>query len=629
MLKRERSNGEGRRFEGDDGVSCPVCWEPYWNPSTAHPCGHVACRACFARVVLCPLCRSDIERVVLCGDPLRAKSHNTQTSCSCCPWTGSREEQMEQGHVVCPVECRRQAAAALDAVFLAYHEEKASRPCRDGDTHSQHEHVAVTPFLRHSLLEACGTGALHLAIGLILYIQERKGDAPFTEIHTGGDKQQLEPHTVTLTELSDLLGTSAQPSWEAEALVASAIGHHSAVLRELLRRGLTLGSCANKGVQTGEATGSYSVVQLMECAIEGGDIECARLVFSTHQRPGFDSRDTQLLRPLRRLVAHRYSRWLETFVSEFGCDVNEVDENDSRTPLICAAEINATGCTQELIRLGADVDRRKTQGGTATFYAALNGNIGCLRSLINANADVNLAVEKVKATPLFVAAQSGHLACVEALLEAGADVDAKFQDCATALYVAAQSGHHAIVKLLYERYNATADGEVGELKYNSAFAAAVRGHLETTQYLVEVAGVDVTMTATNGTTALTLAALGGFTNVMEYLLQPRFAELVHLEHAVPKDGSTALLCAVHCNQVEACKLLLEKGANSCALWHDKTNAVFQAAAQGNVEMLRLLLERKVPCNAKRATTNVTALHMAAQYNFPECPAVGGCWSERR
>ena len=613
------ANGDG----GDD-VSCPVCLEPYWEPSKACPCGHIACRACFDRVVVCPLCRSDIDSIAPCGDPLRTRAHQAVTSCSCCSWRGTREEQAAQGHVVCPVECGRQAATTLDVAFSAYEDEQSERSQRRAD-----EPLAPpTPFLRQALLEACHAGSLHLAVGLVLSIHERLGVAKGLEegvmIVGGGVDDQQPSSTSSLAVLTDLLFLNAPPpttsssvtTWEGDALHAAAVSNNSAVLRELLRCGLRLGPHVD--TPFGPST-ARSYVSMLECALECSDTECARMVVSSHtgrfMNNELAARFGKPFRPLHLLVSRGNSRWLEMFVSEFGFDVNGKDWPDSRTALILASEIGAERCVRELIRLGADVDIAKTQGGTATFYAAMNGHLACLQQLLHAGANVNTPIEKVNATPLFIAAECGHMDCVEALLGAGADIEAQFHDGATALYIAAQEGHVEIVKLLHGRHNAVA---TGDQKHNSAFAAAARGHLETVRYLVEVAGVDVTMTATNGGTALMLAAAGGHTDVIEYLLQPPFAVKIRLEDTVPNDGSTALLYAIHHNKLDAVKLLLERGANPFVVRCDGSNAVFVAAAQGNTDILRLLLELKVPCDMKRTDTNVAALYMAAQDNHTEC-----------
>ena len=69
-------------------------------------------------------------------------------------------------------------------------------------------------------------------------------------------------------------------------------------------------------------------------------------------------------------------------------------------------------------------DEIDENGVTAMHYAASNGNLDCLKLLVERGGDVNK--EDISCcTPLHLAARNGHLLCVEYLCRNGANVQAK------------------------------------------------------------------------------------------------------------------------------------------------------------------------------------------------------------
>jgi ankyrin repeat protein len=64
---------------------------------------------------------------------------------------------------------------------------------------------------------------------------------------------------------------------------------------------------------------------------------------------------------------------------------------------------------------------RESDDVTASVAASMEGQLECLRALLEAGADVEQTIASVGKTPLMAASQMGHLDCVRALLEADAD----------------------------------------------------------------------------------------------------------------------------------------------------------------------------------------------------------------
>ena len=156
------------------------------------------------------------------------------------------------------------------------------------------------------------------------------------------------------------------------------------------------------------------------------------------------------------------------------------------------------------------------------------GHERCLKSSIEAGADVNIPVSKLdkySTTALIKAATKDHVNCVRLLIEAAADVNASNYYDKIALRCASANGHEECVRVLIE---AGADVNVSTVealkKYRTTplIVAAINGHVNCVKLLIE-AGADV-----NG---------------------------------INNDGETVLKCAAEKGQVECVKQLLKAGAD--------------------------------------------------------------------
>ena len=108
--------------------------------------------------------------------------------------------------------------------------------------------------------------------------------------------------------------------------------------------------------------------------------------------------------------------------------------------LVIVAEKGNEPCALELIKAGADVDRKNSKELTALMLACANGHERCVRALLEAGAAVEHTLPDGW-TALIIACGNGHEQCARALLEAGAAVDAQLPSGSTALILACQNGH--------------------------------------------------------------------------------------------------------------------------------------------------------------------------------------------
>ena len=154
---------------------------------------------------------------------------------------------------------------------------------------------------------------------------------------------------------------------------------------------------------------------------ERRDICCSRFTFSwSNIFRRNEYRETKLF----TAVTYNHFNCVKRLIDE-GADVNSVNKYGV-TPVMFAAERGCVCCLNILIAAGADIDKVERPfplvGKPALISAAKTGNWECVEALINAGADVNIALEN-RFTPLMHATYMGHVKYVELLIAAGADVN--------------------------------------------------------------------------------------------------------------------------------------------------------------------------------------------------------------
>ena len=167
------------------------------------------------------------------------------------------------------------------------------------------------------------------------------------------------------------------------------------------------------------------------------------------------------------------------------------------------------------VRIG-NYTRRVNQNSDLA-YAAGEGDIGRVRSLLSAGADPNCQDGKRPSwsTALSMAAMNSHIEIVRLLLDKGADPN-------RAIVSAAAVGETSVLRLLIER-GANIRSEEGNL---ALLNAAEDGHLNCVKVLVNN-GADVSARDYDGKTPLLLAQTKGHPVVADYLINAGVSEQGH------------------------------------------------------------------------------------------------------
>jgi hypothetical protein len=179
-------------------------------------------------------------------------------------------------------------------------------------------------------------------------------------------------------------------------------------------------------------------------------------------------RDLRIYAGLHAAAATGDVAAIEQLVAE-GEKPNLQDSN-SRTPLMVAAFRRQQAAAQALLRLGANPNARDADGYDVLAIATINNDVEMLKAALAGGANARAVVGRDDGSALISAAQLGFVDIVRALIEAKADIDHVNGRGWTALITAVVLGnggkqHIDIVEALVA---ARADGDIKDRQGKTA-----------------------------------------------------------------------------------------------------------------------------------------------------------------
>ncbi|XP_072842707.1 ankyrin repeat and SOCS box protein 2 [Pogona vitticeps] len=244
---------------------------------------------------------------------------------------------------------------------------------------------------------------------------------------------------------------------------------------------------------------------------------------------------------------------------------------DGWLPLHEAAYYGQEGCLKLLQKsYPGTIDHRTLQEETALYLATNRGNIDCVRSLLQAGAEPDIA-NKSRETPLYKACERKNAEAVQVLLEYNADVNHRCTRGWTALHEAVARNDIEIVELLIKA-GAKIEAE-NCYGITSLFVAAESGHLESLRYLAKC-GAEINTQAGDKASALYEASKNGHEEIVEFLLS--------------------------------------QGADANKTNKDGFLPMHMAAKKGHYEIVKMLLPVTSRTRIKRS--GISPLHLAAENN---------------
>lgn len=279
---------------------------------------------------------------------------------------------------------------------------------------------------------------------------------------------------------------------------------------------------------------------------------------------------------------------LAAFMKSAGAQPSLLNQRgpEGSTPFMYAVIYANTATLEQLLKMGADPNRKNDQGATALMWAVRD--LGKTRLLIEHGADVNAKSDDLR-TPLMISARKpGNSLVVKLLLEHGANpnANAKPETESSALLEALTAGDAASTELLIEHgADAKATGETGldmaitnncakcldlivpKITDKDVYTAALQdnavyGDMRSTQILIDH-GADVKAYDPLGRTALMYAVVSDMLPLDEVkLLIDRGSDVnARDKHADAGDeGVTVLDIAKRHGDTPIVRLLLASGA---------------------------------------------------------------------
>ncbi|MCD7463130.1 hypothetical protein HAX54_050014 [Datura stramonium] len=224
--------------------------------------------------------------------------------------------------------------------------------------------------------------------------------------------------------------------------------------------------------------------------------------------------------------------------------------------LICAAKNGNSHCISALIEVGADVNRRDSNGDSLMSLAVKSGNLDSIQVLIQSGYTIDNSADRF----LHYAAAMDRVDLMEILCVGYADIDLNSIDSQgrTPLHI-----------------------------------AAIHGHVEVIQFLVSV-GSDPDMLDSQGWTPLHFAAHQGHVEAVDFLLN----HSTFAKYALTKQGKTAFELAIDKGHSKLYNLLL------------LGDTLHRAARNGDVADIKKCIAEGISVNGKDQN-GWTPLHRAA------------------
>ena len=300
------------------------------------------------------------------------------------------------------------------------------------------------------------------------------------------------------------------------------------------------------------------------------------------------------------------------FLLEHGADVHALD-NDHATPLHVVSESGGIKAAQLLFEHGADVHALDNNHSTPLHFASRGGNAEVARLLLEHGADVH-ALDGNHSTPLHFASESGNAEATRLLLEHDADVHALDNNHSTPLHFISHNGDAGAARVLLVH------GAVVDARDNKdstpLHVASQRGNADVARVLLEHGANIDTRNKEDQTPRHLLLAMWSDKPLHYYTIR-FFLERGADVDAVDDNHSSLLHVASFYGNVEVVRLLLERGANTNVRNSEGQTPLHRILVKfedkdvlGAIQLL--LLEHGADVDALD-NDHSTPLHLASQY----------------
>lgn len=295
-------------------------------------------------------------------------------------------------------------------------------------------------------------------------------------------------------------------------------------------------------------------------------------------------------------------------LADAGASLNwQAEDVSNRNALASAASRGDIKMISTLVKLGADVNVRRPDGGTALMDASINGHLDAVRLLIKQGADVNICGDNNR-TAVLLAASGGHDDVVTALVEAGADLNLVLDNGLCCIGAALGFEHFDLAgKILVLGANPNAKNNSG---YSSLPGLAIQKAGVVFLRALAAAGLKFDDPQIRNE-ILEAAAVRAEPKVVEFLRNVGVDAPDVDFNQQDENGYTPLIAAVLARNLERARMLLEAGADTSLCDVDRETALSLAIDFNLHDFVELLREYKAQTRDYSSLDPVGAMLKAA------------------
>jgi ankyrin repeat protein len=259
-----------------------------------------------------------------------------------------------------------------------------------------------------------------------------------------------------------------------------------------------------------------------------------------------------------------------------GANVKATTRLNAYTPLLLAAKDGRASVIDPLVKAGADVNGRTSNGTTPLMFAAASGSMNAVMALVDRGADVN-AKEPVRGfTAIMFAAASDRAPVVNALAQRGANLRAT-----TSVVDINSMGRGAFAGVLFGNPQGQggqggqaggAGGGQGQGQFGGQGGGGGRFGQQGTAGIDRQYQLNELVYAQGGLAAIHLAARQGYASTIDALL----ASGADINQPTAGDRTTPLVVATINGHFDLAKSLLDRGADPALGSENGVTALYAA-----------------------------------------------------
>ncbi|XP_062577801.1 serine/threonine-protein phosphatase 6 regulatory ankyrin repeat subunit C-like, partial [Saccostrea cucullata] len=308
------------------------------------------------------------------------------------------------------------------------------------------------------------------------------------------------------------------------------------------------------------------------------------------------------------------------FLLKFGCDPIEKDRDNGHTVLTCACQEGRLNMVKYLVEKYPALlkEHKDIHGGSLLYWAAFSGKIDMFEymfhlfqneNILHISSDIKhmvYAKDNSGQSILHAACSYGHFDMCEYLLKRYPELlNICDNDGKNVLHYAAQGGNVNIFKyLLSKGLNVNCTTNTGQTVLHKCCS---EGREDMCRYLVNRYPSLITVIDNKGLTVLDSACRGGSVAIVSFLIEKEMDI-----HTLSNEGRSILHRVCLNGKYEICEYLVQKYPHLLDVRDRCSNTELHAAAWGgNVQIIKLLIEKKMDINTLREDGE-TVLHICCR-----------------